>query len=117
MSPSETTPSETSGAVESVPAPEDLGDSVMEQPTLDDDAPQTRLQKVEIGEPESASNLDDTGAEPESEEELLAPAQQSENDSDASSDKGDADADDDSVKATEAGWRIRWNPVYAPHRI
>ena len=89
----------------------------MEPPALDDETPQTRLQKVEIGEPESASNLDassdddgaagDDEASSSSEGELVPPAQQS----------GEEASDDgDSTNATEAGWRIRWNPVYTARR-
>jgi hypothetical protein len=93
-----------------------LGDSILESDSAGDaeaeDAPRTRLQKVEMSEPESAANVGseatvaDTEQEQESsgEEELLPPAQ--------SSEKTD-DVDSDSTKATEAGWRIRWNPLSA----
>ena len=103
---------------ESVPAPENLENEVIERPALDEE-PQTRLQKVEIGDPEPESASDASGAASETdadddggaiEEELTPPAQQR---SQPETDEGETGGAD----AKEAGWRIRWNPVYAPRRV
>jgi hypothetical protein len=95
-----------------------LDSSVIEPPALDDE-PQTRLQRVEIGEPEPESASDGSGPSSESdatdegeiEEELTPPAQQQE--TQPETDEGETGG----AEAKEAGWRIRWNPVYAPRRV
>ncbi|MGI9471066.1 MAG: hypothetical protein ACR2NZ_06020 [Rubripirellula sp.] len=112
-------PSTSSTVISAPPSTESLGASILESSSAPaseaEDAPRTRLQKVEIGEPESAANLGTSDAnadadskdeakleESKSEEELLPPAQNAEKAEDSGS-----------TKATEAGWRIRWNPLSA----
>jgi hypothetical protein len=79
---------------------------------LIDGTPRTRVEKVEIGEtevpepepepePESAGNLDNSATESSSDEQLVPPANQTE------------ETENTSAEAKEAGWRIRWNPVFA----
>ena len=79
----------------------DSGPSVLESPKSYDDAPQTRLQKMEIGEIEESAG--DSAADASDEAlELSAP-----------SPEDTQPLPQPTIDADEAGWRIRWNPVYA----
>ena len=66
------------------------------------------MQKIEIGEPTSAS--DATSETPETsieiEEELLPPAQGSGDDH-----PRNGNAEEDPAKGSKAGWKIHWNPM------
>ena len=74
---------------------ESSGHSVLSPPKTYESEPETRLRSVEIDPPENSSSAND--------------------------DKGSAfdSADEEPLPeptlngASEAGWRIRWNPVYA----
>jgi hypothetical protein len=59
---------------------------------------------VEMGdpEPESAASVSEAETDPADETELPPPSLE-----------GPENENDDSIKALETGWRIRWNPVYA----
>jgi hypothetical protein len=110
ITPSTPTPAITpdSGAASS------LGDSIL-QPNSTvavpaNSAPRTRMQKIEISEPESVSDFDGDPIEEkvEIEEELLPPKQGS---GDDSTEKAENDAA--SIKGSKAGWKIQWNPLSA----
>ena len=89
-----------------------LGNSILQPDTTVapavEDAPRTRMQKIEIGEPisESDTTVEIPEATIEIEEELLPPAQGSGNDR-----SGDENIEEDSVKGSKAGWKIHWNPL------
>ena len=97
---------------------ETSGSSILTPGSFSDE-PQTRVQRVEIGEPESAANVDESDVDPEDSDAEDADA----GDSDPveqpklnGPDTGDSDegaAQESSTDATNAGWRIRWNPVFA----
>ena len=93
-----TSPSVSSSKV--VVQPEDSGPSVLEAPKSHDDEPMTRMKKIEMGEIESAT----PGSESKSAEqlELTSPA-----------DEDILPLPKPELEASEAGWRIQWNPVYA----
>jgi hypothetical protein len=74
------------------------------------DAPQTRMQKIEMSELESIVDLEAAVAEEtetvEIEEELLPPAQNGEE-----IEQGDETTGSDAAKASKAGWKIYLNPL------
>ena len=96
-------------AIETAPS---LGNSILQpNPTVapaPEDAPRTRMQKIEIGKPtsESSSADDTTEATIEIEEEILPPAQGSGDDRSESE-----NTELDSVTGSKAGWKIHWNPL------
>jgi hypothetical protein len=83
------------------------GESILSEGESFDDAPRTRLQKVETGEPESAASVGDSETDPADAAELPAPELKGPENED------DAEAADDSVEAKEAAFRIRFNSRYA----
>ena len=111
------------------PAIESSGPSVMEKPATSeessDDSPKTRLQKVEVElEPPAPPAPEEEGSEDDQAESASDAEQRSgQNGSDSASEaSGDAKvdpADEEPLpepnlnKASGAGWKTRWNPVYA----
>ncbi len=87
---------------------DDSGQSVLQPPRSASDAPETHLHKVETGAPEhagdhgdhesTADEADDDGVDTGDAEELPAPS---------------LDNAEPELNASEAGWKIRWNPIYA----
>jgi hypothetical protein len=84
---------------------ESTGESILSPPGSFSSTPETKVQKVEFGEPESAASVDDLDVDPDDADELPAPElNQPENETKES---------EESTDAKNAGWRIRWNPVFA----
>jgi hypothetical protein len=84
---------------------ESVGESILSTGGSFDETPSTRMQKVETGdlEPESAASVSEAETDPFDNAELPSPTLEGPENED----------DDDDIEAQEAGWRIRWNPVYA----
>ncbi|WP_146456819.1 hypothetical protein [Rubripirellula tenax] len=80
-----------------------MGSSVLESPQSYNAEPESRLQSVERKPLETPSPSEPSANEssPSDADELLPPALNA------------PKTDDGGTTATEAGWRIRWNPIYA----
>lgn len=106
FSPSATTVPYSSSRVVTDPSPvvvqpDDSGESVLDAPKSFSDQPKSRLQSVERVPMDDPYQDDPADAE-----ELLPPV--------LNAPKTDGDSNGgDSTKAKEAGWKIRWNSVYA----